>query len=223
MAWLPAFTPAELKAAADEAHALGRKIGIHCCNARSMENAVEAGADQIEHAQWTINAGGAQVFEPAVAEKIARAGTWVCPTLSIGTFVKRSLAAKKELTALDRSEIARWGRTVDELVTYFGKMREAGVRFAAGNDAGWRHSPFDSFADELILMNEGGLSTMDTIVSATGGAAQALGLAERTGTIKPGMLADIIAVEGNPLDSLSCLRDVAMVMKDGKRASLCAR
>lgn len=216
--WLPSFTKAEIAAVVDEAHRLGRKAGIHCLCADSIDYAVEAGVDQIEHAGFLIDAAGNQRYRPDVGERLARSGAVVCPTMAVGLYVIRVMEERGERrSAEDNALYDRWQRTMEENLSQFSALREAGVKFVAGTDAGWRFTPFDSLSAELELMQEGGLSAMDCIVAGTGAAAKALGIDGKVGQVKPGLEADIIAVAGNPLERLSALREVRMVMQAGRR------
>jgi imidazolonepropionase-like amidohydrolase len=95
-------------------------------------------------------------------------------------------------------------------------MHEAGVTFVAGTDAGWRFTRIDALALELELMREGGLTAMQAITAATGGAAKVLGVADRFGTLAGGLDADAIVVAGNPLEELDRLRHVRLVVQRGK-------
>lgn len=216
ISWLPAYRKEEIFALVDEAHRLSRKIGIHCLCAEAIEYSTEAGADQIEHAGFMV-ASGAQEFRPDVAEKIARAGAVVSTTLAVARHVVKAMLAKERRTAEEQALLDRWQVMLEQNLAQFRGLLKAGVKFVAGNDAGWRFTPFDSMVDELELINEGGLSTMETIVAATSRAAQALGLEKKVGVIRAGLEADIIAVQGNPMESLATIRNILMVMKVGRR------
>lgn len=100
-------------------------------------------------------------------------------------------------------------------VTGAAEKREAGVTFVAGTDAGWRFTRFDDLPLEMELMQEGGMTAMETIVSATGYAAEVIDIAHQTGSLKPGLAADILVVGGDPLADLTALRDVRLVMQGG--------
>lgn len=95
------------------------------------------------------------------------------------------------------------------------EKREAGVTFVAGTDAGWRFTRFDDLPLEMELMQEGGMIAMETIVSATGYAAEVIHIAHQAGSLKPGLAADILVVGGDPLADLTALRDVRLVMQGG--------
>jgi imidazolonepropionase-like amidohydrolase len=98
----------------------------------------------------------------------------------------------------------------------FRRMREAGVTWVAGTDAGWRYTIIEGLPLELELMQQGGCSAMEAITAATGLAARVLGIEDRLGTLRPGMLADVIVVAGNPLDDLAKLCNPMLVMQGGK-------
>ena len=94
-------------------------------------------------------------------------------------------------------------------------MRARGVRFLAGSD-GMADIPRDYFATLELSARDIGLSALDTIAHATGHAAGALGLGRETGRIAPGLCADLLAVEGNPLDDLTVLRRPCLIMRAGQ-------
>lgn len=167
---------------------------------------------------------GRQVLDPAVADSVAQAGVAVTRTLAVGGFMLKELRARRELAPLgpqDQRALDRWERMFDENLAHVGRMREAGVRWVAGTDAGWRHTVIDRLP--LELMRQGGMSAMEAIVAATGFAAEVIGISDRVGTLKPGMLADVIVVDRNPLDDLSRLGTLRMVMQEGRVQPLAAR
>jgi imidazolonepropionase-like amidohydrolase len=215
MSWLPAFRREELAALVDEAHRLGRKAVAHCLCAASIDDAVEAGIDQIEHANFLVDRAGNQQFVPATAEKVARAGVPVTGTLAVGGYMLKALLAKPDRTAPEQALLDRWRRMHDQNMAHFRKLHEAGVRHVAGTDAGWRYTPIEGLPLEMELMQEAGLPAMDVLVAATGRAADVIEIGDCVGTLTPGKLADVIAVPGNPLDSLGRLRDVRLVMQGG--------
>jgi len=103
----------------------------------------------------------------------------------------------------------------DDNLSQFRRMREAGVTWIAGTDAGWRFTAIEGLPLELELMQQGGLSGIEAIAAATGRAAEVLGIDDRLGTLKPGLVADVIVVAGNPLDEIRRLEDVRLVMQNG--------
>ncbi|SEF09249.1 Imidazolonepropionase [Rhizobiales bacterium GAS191] len=216
ISWMPSYRREELSAITDEAHRLGRKVTAHCLCAESTEYAIDAGVDQIEHAGFIVDAKGDQEFVPEVAEKLARSGIPVTSTLAVGGSVVNTMLAKGNRTAAEEALLTRWLKMLDDNLVQFRKLREAGVEFVAGTDAGWRFTPFDGLPLELTLMHRGGLPKMDAIVAGTGNAARVIGINDKVGTLAKGLAADVIVVRGNPLDDLDTLRDVQLVMQGGK-------
>jgi imidazolonepropionase-like amidohydrolase len=214
--WNPSFSQAELDALVDEAHRFDRKATAHCLCARSIEMAIDAGFDQLEHAGFIADRSGRQVYEPAVAAKLAKSGIPVTGTLAVGGAVLRELRAKPSLSETEAAFLARWEKSAAQNLDQFRKLREAGVKFVAGTDAGWRFTRFDDLPLEMTLMQEGGMTAMETIVAATGYAAEVIDINNETGSLKPGLAADVLVVDGDPLADLAALRDVRLVMQAGK-------
>jgi imidazolonepropionase-like amidohydrolase len=95
-------------------------------------------------------------------------------------------------------------------------LREHGVKFIGGTDAGWRFTRFDSLTStEAWLMTEGGMTAVEAIVACTGESADLLGIANAVGRIVPGLEADLFAVQGDPLGDLRKLSEIRMVMQKG--------
>lgn len=136
-------------------------------------------------------------------------------TLAVGGAVLRELRGKDELSPTEAAFLARWENAAAQNLMQFSKLREAGVTFVAGTDAGWRFTRFDDLPLEMELMRNGGMGAMETIVAATGFAAKVIDIADQTGSLKPGMAADVLVVAGDPLADLVALRNVRMVMQGG--------
>lgn len=210
--WLPSFRPEEISAVAEEAHRLGRKATVHCLCADAMESCVKGGVDQIEHGWFMVDEVGRQEYAPAVGDALAAAGIPITSTLAVASYVLQLTTGEQSPSGF----LDRWKMIQEDNLAQVGKLREAGVRFVAGTDAGWRWTPFDALPEEMSLLQEAGLSTSEVLVAATGGAAEAMGLGGELGMIRPGFLADMIAVEGDPLEDLRNLRRVRMVMRGGE-------
>lgn len=211
----PSYTVEELRAAVDEAHRLNRRVGIHCTCADATRNAVAAGADHIEHALFLSDEQGHQRFEAEVADAVARRTIPVTSTLCVGHFLVDALSARETATREEQAAVERWRRTNDANMQNAGRMRQAGVRYVAGTDAGWRFTPFDGLVRELELLHDAGMSAGDAIAAATSAAAAAMGIAGEVGALRGGLRADMIAVAGDPLEDLRVLRRPAMVMLGG--------
>ena len=213
--WLPAFRPEELRAITEEAHRMGRRVAMHCLCAAATDDALAAGADHIEHAGFIADATGRQDYVPATAERLAGAGIPVSATLAVGGCVVEAMERLPERDQEQQAMLDRWRRALDVNLEQFGRMLAEGVRFVAGTDAGWRFTTIESLPMEVALMHQGGMAPLSAIAAATGECARALGLDAQLGTLQPGMLADVIAVEGNPLEDLRRLGDVRLVMQGG--------
>ncbi len=216
MSWLPSYSPRELAALVDEAHRHGRKITAHCLCAQSTDWVVDAGFDGIEHGGFIVNKAGAQQYVPATADKVARAGIPVTSTLAVGGFTLKAMRAIEHRNPVEQATLDRWLRMFDENITQFRKMREAGVTWVAGTDAGWRFTTIEGLPLEFELMQQGGCTALEAITAGTGLAARVLGIEDQVGTLKKGMIADVIAVAGNPLDDLARMGDIRLVMQGGQ-------
>jgi imidazolonepropionase-like amidohydrolase len=204
---LPYYTVEELTVAADEAHRLGRKIAAHCHSTKSIEDVLEAHIDTIEHCSFLSPETGQRKFESHIAERIVTSGTYVCATMSAG---RKSVRSKEQT---DEYKLRLQQNMQD---SNFSRMLEMGVKLIAGTDAGVTWTTFDNYPMYMELAVAGGMDNMQAIQSGTSLAAEALDIADTVGTIQPGKEADIIAVDGNPLEDISALWNVAMVMKAGE-------
>ncbi len=215
--WRPSYSREEVKALVDEAHRFGYKATLHALCADAITYAVEAGADEIQHAWFLTGPETPQRLDPAVADSIAEARTPVCPTLSVGRHLLEAVDAMETPTAGDLASAERWKRLEEDVLTIAAALRERDIPFIAGSDAGWRFSPFDALHTDLELMAGVGFSPMQCIESATSAAARALGLERETGAIRPGLGADLVAVRGRPDQDVRALRDIRLVMIQGRR------
>lgn len=191
----PTFSEAEMKAAVEAAHSAGREVVAHASTAEGMRRATAAGVDTIEHG----DEGTPEVFSAMKAK-----GVGFCPTLAAGDAVAR-------YRGWDGSAPVPPG--VQEGFDALTKARKAGVAICMGGDVGvYAHG---DNAREAELMVKAGMSAADVAIAATSGNARMFGLGDRLGRVRPGLLADLIAVEGNPLSDISAIRKVTLVMKDG--------
>ena len=174
-------TREELAAFVDEAHRLGYRTCAHCEGLPGTELAIEAGVDTIEHGMYLNQ-------RPDLLERMAAAGQVLVPTLSFLHHLVESGEWTTGLTELGRHNVAQ-----AQLTT--AAAHAAGVRLAMGYDS----APLHRATDELLRMVEAGLPAGDALVAATAGGAAALGLDDHVGTIEEGKLADLVAVEGDPL------------------------
>ena len=205
---LPSYTVEELRAIVDEAH---------CLATQSIVNALDAGVDSIEHASF-IDMSGSYKFEPRIAERIARQGVVISPTVQTGYRRREKLLALKERDGfLSKSEERRLESThakCESQIEFLGKLwSDWGVTIVAGTDA---IQAFGDYCLGLELQVEAGMSPMDVIRSATVEAARSVGLGDVVGTIEPGKEADLVVVDRDPLKDIRALRDMRVVIKKGQ-------
>ena len=199
------FTVAEIAAAVYEAAAQGKRCLAHAQSTQGIKNALEAGIASIEH--------GIYLDDEAIAMMLER-GVYLVPTLVAPQDVLDLAAARPGLLpdyAINKArEVMRAHRES------FRRAVEAGVKVAMGTDTGV--GPHGGNARELRLMAENGMSPMQAIVASTRSAAELLRLDDRLGTVASGKLADLLLVEGDPLDDISLLAEadrLALVLKGG--------
>jgi imidazolonepropionase-like amidohydrolase len=192
----------EMKAIVDAAHAQGKKVAIHSYGASGVHDAVRAGADSVEH--------GADVDDETFAEMVKRGTVWV-PTIDHNRYY---IDAKDEYGFAPGSETALKDY-IDRNFAALTRAVKAGVKIGMGSDA--VYSMFGQNTRELGWFVKAGLTPEQALASATTTAAALLGLEKDLGRVAPGYLADIIAVEGNPLDTIDVLfTNVRWVMREGK-------
>jgi len=212
----PSFSVEELRAIVDEAHNQAVPTTAHCIATQSIANALDAGVDSIEHATF-IEPDGSYVFNPHLAERIASQGVRVSPTVQTGYRRREKLLGMREeghaLTPEDKVRLEDLQIKCERQVEFLGRLwSEWGITIVAGTDA---ISSFGDYCLGLELQVEAGMSTADVIRSATGVAAQAVGLDHLVGTLEPGKEADLVVVDRDPLEDIRALRSMRMVMQRG--------
>lgn len=195
------FSDAEMKAIVDTANSLGLKVAAHAHGARGIEAAARAGVHTIEHGTY---------IDEAAAKAMRDNGTTLVPTLMAFQGIKVNLG-----TGFYTPVVEQKVRAVSEFAeTIIERARKYGVKIAFGTDAGV--FPHGQNAGEFALMVKGGMTPREALASATTGAAGILGMENEIGRIAAGYSADIIAVDGNPLDDVKVLEDVEWVMVRGR-------
>ncbi len=194
----PTFSLEELKALVETAHSGGRPVSAHASSDEGMRRAVLAGVDTIEHGY-----GGSEATFKLMAEK----GVVFFPTLtaveSTSTYFGGYVAGQTPpTTAMPNADRA------------FKLALKSGVTIGMGSDVGvFRHG---DNARELVLMVKAGMTPVQALLAATAIDAKTLGRGETLGRLKPGYLADIVAVAGDPTQAIEATRDVVLVVKGGQ-------
>ena len=212
----PSFNVEELRAICDEAHRFGRHAAAHCASSQGMVNGLDAGIDTIIHGVHK-DPDGADTYRPDITERIAEQGVFVNPTLGQGVARIRMLEDLEDLTAEQQAELNAARQTSDARMDHFARMRDAGVIMAAGSDSAWSYYPMGDYQTDIEAHAMAGMSNMEAIVSATRDAARSCCIDSQVGTLDPGMQADVLVVNGNPLDDITDLRQVADVFLAGAR------
>jgi imidazolonepropionase-like amidohydrolase len=197
------LSEAELRCACQEAANASKTTACHAIGLEGIKNAIRAGVTTIEH--------GSYLDEEAI-QLMKERGTYLVPTLIAATCIVNHSTED----GLSEDMLRKANSFLLEHRANFRKAVQAGVKIVAGTDAG---TPFNFpgyLAEELQLMIEGGMTPMAAIQSATRISAECLNIAEQTGTVEVGKWADLLLVEGNPLEDILCLKNVRQVYKGGK-------
>ena len=195
----PQLTPAEMAALVDESHRLRKKVAVHCHGDQAAREAIEAGVDSIEHGSF---------IKPETLAQMKRKGVFLTPTLMATEWIMEklenyppALQAKAKAAAAARSEM-------------FRNAVKLGVKISFGTDAAV--FPHGQNAREFKVMVDLGMPPIEALRSATANDAELFGIAQKTGTLEKGKLADIIAMPGDPTTDITATERVFFVMKEGK-------
>ncbi len=197
----PQFTDAELVAIVTTANDYGLWTAAHAHGKEGMKRAVIAGINSIEHGTY---------MDQEVMDLMKARGTYYVPTIMAGNWVAEKAKIPNFFPALVKPKAEKIG---PQIQSTFAKAYKAGVKIAFGTDSGV--SAHGDNWQEFILMTNAGMSNKDALKSATIETAKLLKVEDKLGQIKPGMLADIIAVQKNPIEDISTVDNVTFVMKDG--------
>ena len=196
------FTEDEIRAIITTAKDYGFKVAAHAHGAEGMKRAIRAGISSIEHGTF---------MDDEVISLMKKNGTYYVPTITAGKSVADSALIPGYYPPFVRVKALETGPKIQ---ANFAKAYKAGVKIAFGTDAGvFAHG---KNYKEFEYMVEAGMPAMEAIQSATVSAADLLGLSSKVGSLETGKLADIIAVNGNPLENIKVLSAVGFVMKEGK-------
>ena len=192
----------EMKAIVDTAHAAGHKVAIHSYGASGVKDAVRAGADSVEH--------GIELDDETLAEMVKRGTVWV-PTIDHN----RYYVDAKDDYGFTAASIPPLQQYIERNLDATKRAVKAGVRIGMGSDA--VYSMFGQNTRELGWFVKAGMNPEQALTTATTTAADLLGMSDRLGRIAPGYVADFVAVDGDPLQTIDALfSGVRVVIKDGR-------
>jgi imidazolonepropionase-like amidohydrolase len=190
------LSAAELRAGTEAAHDAGRPVAVHASTAEGMRRAIAAGVETIEHGY-----GGTKEVFAAMKEH----GVALCPTLAASDSIARCQGWDGRDPAPRSVELAR---------TSFNAARAAHVTICAGGDVGvFAHG---NNVRELELMQAAGMPAREVLIAATSVNARIFHIDNKVGSVRPGLMADLIAVAGDPTQDVGVLRQIRFVMKGGE-------
>ncbi len=199
-----AFTPEELTAAIEEAHSRDRGVAAHAIGADGILQAVLAGVDTVEHCVQVT---------PRIAKEMAARGTFRGPTISALMGIAGNEGRAPAYA------VAKAQALVEEAKAGHARSIRAGVRHICSTDAGTPFNPHGNAPNEVIAMIEWGMAPLAAMVAATANGAEALRMSD-VGRIAPGMRADLVLYDADPVEDPTCLREARAVWKDGARVRL---
>lgn len=202
--WEAQFTVEEIKSITYEAHNVGKRVASHAQGALSVKNAIIGGVDTIEHGYF---------LDDECIELMLKHKTYYVPTFALVEVYKKALEKPYDMPPW---RLRKQQMCMEAMPKSLMKAYKAGVKIATGPD--YFGAPLRAHgdnADELIAMVKYGMKPMDVLVAATKNGAECIGIGDSVGTLTPGKTADIIAVDGNPLEDMQAVKRVAYVMRKG--------
>lgn len=192
----------ELRVVADEAHNSGRRVTTHAIGNAGIKNALRAGIDSIEHGFY---------LDDEAIELALEQGTFLVPTLlAIASILEHGVADGVPAWVVEKAEIEAEANR-----TGFKAAVDAGVKIAAGTDAGTPFNRHYDMAREMSMMVGFGLTPLQTITAATRNSAENLDVLHTVGTIEVGKSADLLLVDGDPSTDIEAISRVVLVTKEG--------
>ena len=216
---LPSFNVDELQAITDEAHKLGKLTAAHCVSTQGTVNSLDAGVDMIIHCVFK-EPDGTDAFREDVAERLGEQGAFINPTLHVFRSRIWQLQLRKQrqgLTAEEQQVLNQELRDFDTRIEHCRRLIEMGLKVVTGSDSSWGNYQLGNTPYETECLVMAGYSPMQGVLSVTSQSAASLGIDGLVGTLEPGKEADIIVVDGNPVEDINDLWNVVDVIVGGKR------
>ena len=206
------LTVPELAAVVEEAHRQHLKVAVHAVDKTSIQTAIDAGADSIEHGNDSSDEQLRQMRDKGIFLDLT-------PTAYGGFFLK-IMEPTIVLSAETRSSrVSSSARRDKQYKDFVQRVLKSGVKFAAGSDMCWFYpgnTRGQASTATFVNLRDAGMPALDVIRAITINAAEGLGWQDRIGTVEPGKFAELVAVSGDPLADITELERVRFVMKDGK-------
>ena len=230
------LTVPELAAVVEEAHREHLKVAVHAIDKTSIQTAIDAGADSIEHGNEVTDEQLKQMRDKGMFFDFTATSYGDFFTKVVQGIIAESLTMRAERLKADernrqryndlaqqvlKSEFvpgfeARDNQLYDSLVK---RVLKSGVKFAAGSDMGWYFpgkTRGQGSVSRFPVLHQAGMTSLDVIRAITTNAAEMLGWQDRIGSVEPGKFADLTAVAGDPITDITELERVRFIMKDGK-------
>jgi imidazolonepropionase-like amidohydrolase len=194
----PTFSLDEMKAIVDEAARVNVRVAAHVYHSAAAQTAIKAGVTSLEHGMY---------LDDATFDQMAKKGVYWVPTLM--AYLQGMDDPASKLTPARRRLITG---TTERHKETFQRALKTRVRIAFGTDLSGNHQ---NAGEEFVWMTKYGMPPLAVLRSATSTAAELLGWQDRLGTLEAGKLADIVAVDGNPVNDITAMKRIVFVMKDG--------
>ena len=205
----PFLLDEEMEAAFAICRQRGYKVAAHATTPEAVKAAIRLGAHSIEHGY---------AMDDECIDLFVEHGTWYVPTLAISHLTPDSATTEQEKAWIERRklppETVRSAQdAAPEHGRWFRRALEAGVKMALGSD---RQPLHETTLLEMGQWTKAGATPRQTLLAATRNAAELCGVGDQLGTVEPGKLADLIVVGGDPLEDVEALRDLRLVLKNGR-------
>jgi imidazolonepropionase-like amidohydrolase len=204
-------TQAEVTAAVDEAHRQQLKVSVHAITQTSIQMAIDAGADSIEHGNFVTDEQLKMMRDKGIFLDLT-------PTFYDGLWTKIHEASIVMSPALRSDNVTSDDGARQRAATRVQRVLRSGVKFAAGSDMCWFYpgkTRGQASATMFSALHAVGMPSLDIIRAVTTNAAEMLGWQDHVGGVEPGKFADLVAVAGDPVADITELERVRFVMKDG--------
>jgi len=199
----PQLTEEEMRAAIEEAKKAGKITASHAQGLTGIKNAIRAGIGSIEHGIY---------LDQEACEMMIENDVYLVPTLSAPYWI----VTKGREAGIPEYAVAKTERVIETHNASFRLALKMGVKIAMGTDASTPFNEHGKNSSELKLMVQEGMTPMQAILAATKNGAELLGLSDQIGTVEPGKQADLLVIDGNPLEDIETIDNVHLVFKGGK-------